>query len=649
MKRQRQNNRTQGPVSKTEQPTAAPQKSRGLAKWLQPAGTGVCVLALVAAFVVMVTAESDYLKRVEELNLFLYTPLFFKQQLVVPGGPLTYLGTYFTQYFYHPRVGSLLLCLWLGLMMWLTKRAFGVSQRWMPVLLVPVAMILLTDFDLGYWIYYLKLRGHFFVAVTGVSMAVGTTWLYRVLAEKAGGKNQGLATALLALFVVAVAFYSYPVGGFYGILALCLIGLMTWRISQLSMLQKGILSVVVLSMMAFVPNFYYRHVFYQTNSDFVFMQSLPVYSVGETFTPYYIPYIVLVVSLAALALLYRVKANMKDWMAALLPLVVAGVGVWSCWNWWYKDKTFHEEIRMNACVDKGDWEGVLKIVREHEGEPTRMIVVYKNLALFKLGRAGNEMYAYPDGAKKPDANFELRMAQLGGKNIYLHYGLPNYCYRWCLEDGVETGWRVDHLKFLLRCSLLNGEWQVAQKYIDLLKQTRYYAEWAAQYEPLTKMKEAMKSQISQHPELGPIYRLMLNTKDQLGSDQSLIEMFMLNLQAYRVTDDVVCAELALLSALQLKDIPTFWRAFNQYALLKKNGVIPRYYQEAAFLYGNLEHNVDISRMPFDPSIPANYAAFMQAAQQYPGKSEEQLKDLLRARFGDTFYYNYFLMRNMKTY
>lgn len=647
MKRQKQNSSKQRPATKTEQPMAAPQKGRSIAKWLQSAGTGVCVLALVVAFVVMVTVESDYLKRVEELNLFLYTPLFFKQQLVVAGGLLSYLGTYFTQYFYYPWLGSLLLCLWLGLMMWLLKRAFAVGRMWLPVLIVPVAMILLTDFDLGYWLYYLKLRGHFFIAVIGTSMAVATTWLYRVLAEKAGAKSGGLATGLPVLLIVAVAFCAYPVGGFYGILTLFLIALITWRIGVLSRMQKTVLSVVAVCMMVFVPYVYYRQVFYQANRDFVFIQALPVYSVGEVFTPYYIPYIVLTLFLTVLALLYRVRTDLKGWMSKVLPLVVAGAGVWSCWNWWYKDVTFHEEIRMNACVDRGDWEGVLKIARQHEGEPTRMMVVYKNLALFKLGRAGNEMYAYPDGAKKPDANFELRMAQMGGKNLYLHYGLPNYCYRWCLEDGVEFGWRAEYLKYLVRCALLNGEWQVARKYIDLLKQTKYYDEWAEHYEQLATPNVAKA--VADDPELGPIRRLMFDGDNRLGSDQSLVELFMLNLQAYRVTDDPVCAELVLLSALQLKDIATFWRAFNQYALLKKDGIIPRYYQEAAFLYGNLEHNVDISHMPFDPSIPASYQAFMQAAQQYGGKSEEQLKDLLKARFGDTFYYNYFLMRNMKTY
>ena len=88
------------------------------------------VVALVAAFAVIVNGESDYLTRVDEMNLFLYTPLFFQQQLVVPGGLLTYLGTYFTQFFYHPWLGTLWLCMWCGVLMWLTVRAFSLSHWW---------------------------------------------------------------------------------------------------------------------------------------------------------------------------------------------------------------------------------------------------------------------------------------------------------------------------------------------------------------------------------------------------------------------------------------------------------------------------------------------------------------------------------------
>jgi hypothetical protein len=148
--------------------------------------------------------------------------------------------------------------------------------------------------------------------------------------------------------------------------------------------------------------------------------------------------------------------------------------------------------------------------------------------------------------------------------------------------------------------------------------------------------------------LSSIHQLMKGI-DVLGSDQSVIELFLLNLQAYRRTDDLKIAELVLISAIQLKDIPTFWSAFMQYATLKKDGVMPRHFQEAAYLYGNLEKNVDISNMPFDPAVVESYKAFMTAVQKNSRMSEEQMKSALKYSFGNTFYYNYFLMRNQKTY
>ena len=73
--------------------------------------------------------EKDFLWKVQEMNLFQHTSLFFKQQMVVPGGMLTYLGTFLTQFLYYPWLGILLLSgCWL-LLMWLTKRSFHIPGK----------------------------------------------------------------------------------------------------------------------------------------------------------------------------------------------------------------------------------------------------------------------------------------------------------------------------------------------------------------------------------------------------------------------------------------------------------------------------------------------------------------------------------------
>ena len=59
---------------------------------------GLLVLAVIAG--AMLLYESDFLWKVQEKNLFLNSMLFFKEQMVVPGGLLTWVGMWFTQFLY---------------------------------------------------------------------------------------------------------------------------------------------------------------------------------------------------------------------------------------------------------------------------------------------------------------------------------------------------------------------------------------------------------------------------------------------------------------------------------------------------------------------------------------------------------------------
>ena len=108
-------------------------------------------------------------------------------------------------------------------------------------------------------------------------------------------------------------------------------------------------------------------------------------------------------------------------------------------------------------------------------------------------------------------------------------------------------------------------------------------------------------------------------------------------------------ELSLVGALWTKDIQTFWPRFFHYAELHNGQHIPIHYQEAAYLYGHLENQVDISKMPFDQIVVDNYNNFMRKANQYKGLSEETLHDMFLSEFGHTFYFDYFLNRNQQLY
>lgn len=188
---------------------------------------------------------------------------------------------------------------------------------------------------------------------------------------------------------------------------------------------------------------------------------------------------------------------------------------------WNRDANFHRELAMQHCMEKQAWEEVLSTVHKWKGEPTRAVCMMQNLALYRLGRTGNEIFNYPHGAARPNAPFTIQSVHTIGKQLYLQYGVVNYCYRWCMEDGVEYGWTVERLKLMAKCSLLNGEMVVAQRFLNLLKKTTFHRGWAKRYEVLVHKPQLMISD----PELAPILPL-LRTDDFLTSDQSQLEMFL---------------------------------------------------------------------------------------------------------------------------
>ena len=627
------------------------QKKAQPAPWLKYLSPLLCVAALVAVAVSLLSLEDEYLWKVQELNLHLDTSLFFKQQMVVSGGLLTWLGTWFTEFFYHPLLGVGWLCLWWALLMALIQRAFRVPVKWSVVLLVPVALLLLTCVDLGYWIYYLKLRGHFFVGTIGLCLTCGAVWLFRCLPAK---------YYLRPAFIVASTLVLYPLAGFYGLLAALLMGIMEWRVEaesaksagkKFSVLNSRFLVTVGVAVLAIVviPLLYYRIVFYQTSQENIWWTALPLFRIIEEHKAYYIPYYIIVAFFVVMAATYgklcsgEVKKPFVWGAVHVVLLIVVILGVKS---YWYRDYNFHKELRMQRCMEQQDWNGILEEAANLEDEPTRAIVLMKNLALFRLGRQGDEMFHYRTGAKASNTPIPVSMTQVVGHSVYFFYGLANYCYRWCLEDGVEYGWRAEYLKYMTRCSLLNGDYRVARKYIDLLKQTRYHGEWAMEQEKFLDKDEELRADSL----YGPIFHLM-TFNDNLSSDQSIVEKFLMEHFVRDNSQDKLYQDQSLNAALWMKDIQMFWPFFNQYARNHANERMPIHYQEAAYLYGHLEHDVNISRMPFDPQVKQTYDAFMQLAQrcQEQGMTEEQMKDVFYPQFGKTFYYDYFLIRNQKLY
>ena len=277
--------------------------------------------------------------------------------------------------------------------------------------------------------------------------------------------------------------------------------------------------------------------------------------------------------------------------------------------------------------------GVLEEAAKQKDEPTRAIVMMRNLALSRLGRQGDDMYLYKNGSKAYAAPFGMRLMMVVGPLMYYQYGLLNYCNRLCMEMVVEFGARVEDYQLLANCALLEGDKPLARKYFGILNQTLFHRDWAQRTE---KERE-------------PIIH-MLHYDDMLGGDEGFTERtLMQQLARSTYAGDPVFLEQTLLATLWTKDIGQFWYHFKEYAKLHPQGPIPRYYQEAAYLYGKIEGRQEVERMPFDMGIKENLSRFMTTASGYNSQDMEVVREALYPYFGDTYYFDYYVMNKLAEY
>ena len=587
----------------------------------------IWLVALLIVAGALLFFETDLLWKLQEQNLFLDTPVFFKEQMVVPGGLLSWAGTWLTQLFFYPWLGTLVLCACWLLLMWLVKKAFALPKEWMPLALVPVGLLLLTIVDMGYWVYLLKLPGHVFVGTLGTMAVAALLWAFRSLPVFTG-------QILQLVFIGVTAFVGYPLLGIYGIAATLLMGVVTWRQEAGDWRLKLAGSVLALAGAALVPLLCYHYVYHETNLANIYYAGLPLYFLQEEYHAYYLPYYGLALFFVLLVIL-RLD-GIKRFRRITSQVLVLGALVWAVFNYWYKDENYHHELRMQRCIEQNDWQGVVTEAALQEDEPTRAIVMMRNLALSRLGRQAEEMYLYRNGSKRYEAPFNMRLMLCIGPMIYYHYGMLNYSARLSTEMGVEFGWRVQNLKLLAKSAILSKEEGRARKFLNLLKHTTFSGDWAS---PLA-------TETTQ--ELNTVARMM-HYSNFLSGDNGYVEQFLMKRLAESTSkDDALFQEQTLLASLWTKDINQFWFHFNDYIHLHPNARIPRYIQEAAYLYGKLEGREAIDQMPIDQMVKQSFENFMQTAAQYNHMEADYVREGMKA-YSDTYYYDYYLMRDLPEY
>ena len=605
-----------------------------------------------------------FLLETAALTPFLTTHVFTIDMLSQIGGGLFWVSSLLQSCMAWPWLGSMLLLAVLVALAFAVKKVFRISDAWAGIAWIPSWMLLLNYLQLGYIVYVLKCAAVAFTLPVGLLLAVLLVGLWRMAGEKAATQSQHTKTRLSAGgWVLGVGCWvlmvcvGYWLAGFYVLFACLLFAVCClakiWR--ERHAFNDGkhwfglLIPVLSLVLSAVVPPLFYRTRWFFLRADQLYWVGLPDYRWGSTEQPLFLPMLIAMAVLVLVACFSGRKPKESTAIGGYLRVAVSlllffGACI-ATWTHTYRDSNFAAILEMKHASEEGRWEDVLAMARQNDAEPTRAQVCLTRLALYKLGRMGNELFHYPEGSAGYHARRPYHYLQATvGRLLYYYYGKINFAYRWCMEDMVEYGMRPDYLRLMHRIAVLNGEDALAKKYADALNHTLF---WKTGEETAATMSQHSEQKELQEPAELQAPKELMNYGDVLDGDAGLIEFYLLNSFALTDGGSREMVEVSMMHNLITKNLQAFWPRFFK-LLPTWQGKIPTHYQEAALMIAQLQGHPELLRdVPIDAAIQARFERLVQASAQH-GDDQEYNRTVLKPEFGDTYWYYYFFVEGLKT-
>ena len=315
------------------------------------------------------------------------------------------------------------------------------------------------------------------------------------------------------------------------------------------------------------------------------------------------------------------------------------------------DKNFKHELRMYRALDEFRFDDVLKeMPADKENAPTNLMVFYKNIALMHTGQM-DKMFETNSCGIKPvlSDSLKIRTSLLGAPLIYYLFGQTNYAYRWAMENSVQYGLSFRNLKMMARAAIFNQEFDVAAKYLALLKSSTFHRSWAIEHEQWL----LNSTLFIQSEEYRRVALMLDNRENELTGDDGLCEMYLLDYYSTLASPNTPQQEMAALCmSLWAKSHYAFCLHFYDYVESHPNSPIPALYQEGAILLGNAEESpITVDGFQFDVSIRDKYTQFVQDYYQLKeqGVSEQEMGARLKPLYGNTYWWYYYFYNDFDIY
>jgi hypothetical protein len=210
----------------------------------------------------------------------------------------------------------------------------------------------------------------------------------------------------------------------------------------------------------------------------------------------------------------------------------------------------------------------------------------------------------------------------------------NEAHRWAFENMVMKGQSPEGLKMLIKTELINGNYEVASRYINILKKTLFYRNEAKSFEKLLFNDSA----VNNDKELGE------KRHNRVENDFfSITDNPYINIEKILASDTLnrKAFEYKMAFMLLKKNLNGIAHELPEF---EKSGFsrLPVHIEEAALAIAvsNRDRFPDIGNLHISKDTEQRWNQYLDVLRQY-GNNLKSAEPALKRRFGDTFWYYVF--------
>ncbi|MDE6512422.1 MAG: hypothetical protein K2L00_10090 [Muribaculaceae bacterium] len=521
----------------------------------------------------------QYLLYQEQNQLFLFTGSYLTHAISVPGGFADYISEFIVQFYYVPLYGALAA----ALVLTLSQVFLGLACRRcsMPATAYVVAALPA--------VLYLGAMGDENMLMSfGVAMTLTTLFIYLSTLSGATGFLSGMLPAFAGFCVL------YWLAGPFAFIF----------ISSWCILRRW--SACVLLLIALLAVYAVHRLWFEQYPLSALTLGMNYYRIPEAYPGMFF---MIVGATAAVPLITCLKTEVKAWIpyaaaAGIAVFAVAYVPV-------SFDKDKSRILVYDSLVRQGRWGDIIGRARkEQPSDPFSLQAL--NLALGMTGQLTESMFTYSQkgmegliGTGRLDNTSQLVTAE-----AFYRLGLTNIAFSttFDLQEAIMNDRKSGrHMKRLAECMLINGKYDVAAKYIGLLRNSLFYRDWALEAGKLLDNDNAVEA----HPVYGPLRRNAF-TKEGFYYHSLLdkiLAMLVLDGKGNnRLAWDYFCA-----TAMLKGDLATLAGVCNFHTERFGPQPLPRHVQEALAMYWTFSHpSFDGLPFPVSREVQQETAALAKA-------------------------------------